>query len=59
MVGMADEQIGRRGPMAFLVNRSVMEERDSSHPGLMRWDGVCVGGVLLRDTSNLPAMHWQ
>lgn len=30
--------------MAFLVNRSVMEERDSSHLGLMRWVGVCVCG---------------
>lgn len=30
--------------MAFLVNRSVMEERDGSHLGLMKWDGVHVGG---------------
>lgn len=30
--------------MAFLVNRSVMEERDGSHLGLMKWDGVCVRG---------------
>lgn len=58
---MASEQIGRRGsmgrgPMAFLVSPSVMWEWDDSHLDVMRWEWW---GVLLRDTSNLPPMHWQ